>query len=97
MFSRERPLLICPKMSVCSRIQELSEYVHQDVEDRKAMDFICLGLTIPESEKRIQNVLKFWQSMLNLMGLFTRLCKRKKTHEGSSATANSDFYLAFSL
>lgn len=53
-LEKNRPLLVCPETAVCSRIQELSEYVQQDVEDRKAMDFICLGFIIPESEKRIQ-------------------------------------------
>lgn len=72
-LKKNRQLLICPKMSVCSRIQELSGYLQQDVEDMKAMDFICLGFIIPESEKRIQNVLKFWQTLLEFDGLIHKI------------------------
>lgn len=56
-------------MSACSRIQELSEQINS---------FYLSGFIIPESERRIQSVLKFWQSLLNFDGPIHKIMLKKR-------------------
>lgn len=65
-------MLICPTMSACSRIQELSEQINS---------FYLSGFIIPESEKRVQSILKFWQSLLNFDGPIHKIMLKKKKKE----------------
>lgn len=64
----------------------------------KEINFICLGFIISESEKRIQNVLKFWQSLLSFDGPIPKIMfkkRKKKTYATTILIHNMN--LAFSL
>lgn len=82
-------MLICPAMSACSRIQELSEQINS---------FYLSGFIIPESEKRVQSVLKFWQSLLNFDGPIHKIMLKKRKKKTYATTILIHYVnLAFSL